>query len=112
MIYLGWNKLNCTTETAQFGVPIQDGVGNTGQFAYLIHRRGIQKLKDLLLPYTGRPHDLVMRYNFDKFNALFVLKPVVDVHRFRFPSIRKDINNSKTEDQLTIKEKIVRWFRK
>lgn len=112
MLWLGWNKLNCTSEDGKIGVPVHDGYGNTGQFGYVIHRRGVEKLKAILLPYVGTPHDIVMRNNFDKFNAVFLMKPIVSVHRFRFPSIRKDINNNKHEKNLTLKEKIVRWIRK
>jgi GR25 family glycosyltransferase involved in LPS biosynthesis len=111
MIWLGTFKLNCTPFNKQFGIPNAVGGGNTGQYGYLVHRRAVEKLADMLVPYKNKGHDMVLRNNFKNFNAYFALNRIVKAHRFRFPSIRKELNKKNNKAQLTRIEKVVKWIR-
>lgn len=97
MLWLGWHKLDC--------LPINDLIGypnsattmksvNSGHFAYLIKSSSVDKLKSVLIPYSNRnSKDVILRNNFDKFNAYFLLDKIVKTPLIGFDSARKNINN-------------------
>lgn len=110
MIMLGCFKLNCTPLNRDFGRP-NSGGGNTGQYGYLIHRRAIAQLESFLLPFRCVGHDIVLRENFANFNPYFLNRRIVKNHRFRFPSVRREINRNKIFSGYSRWEKVVRWMR-
>ncbi len=95
MIWLGWHKINGDKYNNSFTTPIKGKKGNSGHYAYLIKSSSVDKLLDIVFPYNNRnSKDVILRKNFDKFNAYFLTKRIVRTPYIQFGSTRKLINNS------------------
>jgi GR25 family glycosyltransferase involved in LPS biosynthesis len=91
-VYLSHNKLmgdrvnkailrpTCTTRRGY----------NASLYCYIIRRKGIRKLRRLLIPATTEPIDCIMRKNFHKFKAYFSYKTMAKHHGAEFKSIRQN----------------------
>lgn len=100
MIWLGWHKINCQSINTYFGKP-NEGRGNSGHFGYLIKSSSVDKLKSLLIPYNNlNSKDVILRKNFDKFNAYFLKKKIITTPFIEFDSIRKNLNTPSRENRL------------
>lgn len=100
MIWLGWHKINCTSVNSFFGKP-NAGRGNSGHFGYLIKSESVDKIKKLLIPYNNlNSKDILLRKNFDKFNAYFLKKKIITTPLMEFDSIRKNLNTPSRENRL------------
>ncbi|MEA3288049.1 MAG: glycosyltransferase family 25 protein [Candidatus Marinimicrobia bacterium] len=96
MLWLGWHKLDCSPVNEFIGRPrkTQGKSVNSGHFAYLIKSTSVDKLKSILIPYSNRSSkDVLLRRNFHKFNAYFLLNKIVRTPFMGFDSVRKNINN-------------------
>lgn len=92
MIWLGWQRINCTPVNKFFGKP-NSGGKNNGHFCYVINSRSIEKMKSILLPYDNTSSkDVILRKNFHRFNAYFLLKRISRTRLIEWGSIRKQIN--------------------
>lgn len=96
MFWLGWHKLDCEPINDLIGKPRPDckrGT-NSGHFAYMVRSDSVDKLKELLIPYNNRSSkDVILRKNFDRFKAYFLLKRISKTPTVEFDSVRKNINN-------------------
>ncbi len=96
MLWLGWHRLDCEPVNDFIGkprLPARKGV-NSGHFAYLIRSDRVEKIKQLLIPYNNRnSKDVILRKNFDKMNAYFVLERIARTPRIELESVRKNTNN-------------------
>lgn len=100
MIWLGWHKINCQSVNKFFGKP-NIGRGNSGHFGYLIKSSSIKKLKKILIPYNNiNSKDILLRKNFDQFNAYFLKKKIVKTPIIEFDSTRKNLNSPERENRL------------
>ena len=114
MLWLGWHKLDCTPVNEVLGTP-NPGEGksvNSGHFAYLVKSASVPKMKSILLPYNGRrSKDVLLRRNFDRFGAYFLLEKIVKTPAIGFDSVRKNINDPKRIEDRPIK-RFVQWLRR
>ncbi len=93
MIWLGWQRINCTPVNNYFGKP-NGAKKNNGHFCYLINSRSIEKIKTILLPYDNkRSKDVLLRKNFHSFNAYFLLNRLARTRIIEWGSVRKKINS-------------------
>lgn len=100
MIWLGWHKINCQSVNKFLGKP-NKGRGNSGHFGYLIKSSSIEKLKQILIPYNNiNSKDILLRRNFDKFNAYFLKKKIVKTPIIEFDSTRKNLNSPERENRV------------
>ena len=114
MLWLGWHKLDCDPVNEVIGTPRKtEGKSvNSGHFAYMIKSSSVEKLKALLLPYDNkRTKDVLLRQNFEAFNAYFLLEKIVKTPVIGFDSVRKNINNPNRIEGRPIK-KLVQKIRK
>ena len=98
MLWLGWHKMDSQKINRHWGKPSNTARGgvNSGHFAYIIRASSVEKMKSILFPYNNRSSkDVLLRKNFDKFGAYFILKRLARTPYIHFDSIRKKINNPK-----------------
>lgn len=96
MLWLGWHKLDCEPIGKFFGKPRLNCTSgtNSGHFAYLVKSSSVPKIKNILIPYNNKSSkDVILRKNFDKFNAYFLLDKIVKHPRVVRDSVRKDLND-------------------
>ncbi|MBC8375764.1 MAG: glycosyltransferase family 25 protein [FCB group bacterium] len=114
MLWLGWHKLDCDPVNEIIGTPRKtEGKSvNSGHFAYMVKSSSVDKLKALLLPYdNSRSKDVLLRQNFEAFNAYFLLEKIVKTPMIGFDSVRKNINDPNRIEGRPIK-KLVQKIRK
>jgi len=114
MLWLGWHKLDCDPVNEIIGTPRKtEGKSvNSGHFAYMVKSSSVDKLKALLLPYdNSRSKDVLLRQNFEAFNACFLLEKIVKTPLIGFDSVRKNINDPNRIAGRPIK-KLVQKIRK
>ncbi len=114
MLWLGWHKLDCDPVNETVGTPRKtEGKSvNSGHFAYMVKSSSVEKMKALLLPYDNRrSKDVLLRQNFEAFNAYFLLDKIVKTPLIGFDSIRKNINDPNRIEGRPVK-KLVQKIRK
>jgi hypothetical protein len=78
----------------------------------MVKSSSVDKLKALLLPYDNRrSKDVLLRQNFEAFNAYFLMEKIVKTPMIGFDSVRKNINDPHRIDGRPIK-KLVQSIRK
>ncbi len=100
MLWIGWHRLDCKPINKIIGKPGARSKrgANSGHFAYLIKSSSVPKMKSILLPYNNRSSkDVILRKNFHRFNAYFLLKKIVTTPLLGFDSVRKKINKSQVK---------------
>ena len=93
MAWLGYNKFEGPNTSNIFNKPYNNKKGcNSQHHCYLVNRKSIPKFKNILFPFAGIvPKDIILRSNFNKFNAYFLFKKLAhqDKNTFKF-STRKE----------------------
>ena len=78
----------------------------------MVKSSSVDKLKALLLPYDNRrSKDVLLRQNFEAFNAYFLMEKSVKTPMIGFDSFRKNIKDPHRIDGRPIK-KLVQSIRK
>ena len=93
MAWLGYARFEGPDTSNIFNKPYNNKRGsNCEHHCYLVNRKSIPKFKNILFPFAGIvPKDIILRSNFDKFNAYFLFKKLAhqDKNTFKF-STRKE----------------------
>jgi len=89
LLYLGSYKLRGKNIKNKFIKPVVGNLKghNSGMFGYLINKRSIPKLLNVLLPIQYQTKDPWIRTNFDKINAYFLINKCVKPS-YAFKSMR------------------------
>jgi GR25 family glycosyltransferase involved in LPS biosynthesis len=92
MLWLGWHKLACDPVNRYVAKPAAKK-RNSGHFAYMIKASSVPKIRAILLPYSNNSSkDVILRKNFDKFNAYFLRRKIVRHPVLFRESKRKNVN--------------------
>jgi len=91
IIYVGSNKLKGTKLSDNIFVPTEGNfIGyNSGMFGYLIKKSSIPKLLNIIFPLPNKFNciDVILRNNFSKFKAYFLINKLI-IHDDKFESER------------------------
>jgi GR25 family glycosyltransferase involved in LPS biosynthesis len=66
---------------------------NASSFAYVIRKKSCKKLCNIIYPLKELEQDLTLRQNMDKFNAYFLINPIVTRNNFKSCISMNNMNN-------------------
>lgn len=85
VLYLGRKYLSGKKVNKYFikGHKISKRGYNVSSYGYVLKKKGSKKLLNIVYPLTNIEQDLTLRQNLDKYNAYFLIKPIVFHENFK-----------------------------